>query len=252
MSSTWWSIPQAIIWIVTRSESQLLRADGVRTMAGVRRMKGIRAASSLDEPPVSLAAAPNEMLHAWRAQRVALFGCKWGKERPRSIARRSDLHLRDYRGEVCLGARTLHFDTHPVWSHLSVRADDCKRCWRAPSRREGARLSSSCRRASLFGQRSARFHGGEAAGAPDGTEESRPRRAAGSGHEPLRPISKDSSRRLEQCGSRPQRWPTEERKTCGGRINRKKRQVEQASKRGGPKRGNSMFGLQVFDREILR
>ena len=133
LSSPWWSIPQAIIWIVTRSESQLRRADGVRTMAGVRRMKGIRAASSLDEPPVSFTAAPNELLLAWRARHIALFGCKWGKEPSRSIARQSDLHFRDYSGEACLGDETLYFNTHPFWSNLSVRADDCKRCWPVPA-----------------------------------------------------------------------------------------------------------------------
>lgn len=133
LSSAWWSIPQAIIWIVTCSESQLLRAEGVRTMAGVGKMKRIGPASSLDAPPVSLVAAPNEVLLAWRARRIALFGCKWGTEPSRSIAGRSALHLRDHRGEVCLGDRTLHFDTHSFWSSLSVRADDCKRCWPAPA-----------------------------------------------------------------------------------------------------------------------
>jgi hypothetical protein len=133
LSSPWWSVPQAIVWIVKRSESQLLRADGVRTLAGVERMKGIRPASSLDEPPLSLAAASNELLHAWRARRITLVGRKWGLEPSRSIAARSDLRLRDYRGEVCLGNKTLYFDTNPFWSNLSVRADDCKRCWPAPS-----------------------------------------------------------------------------------------------------------------------
>lgn len=133
MSSPWWSVPQAIVWIVTRSESQLLRADGVRTLAGVKRMKGIKPASGVNEPPVSLAAAPNELLHAWRARRIRLVGRKWGKESSRSIAARSDLRLRDYRGEVCLGNKTLYFDANPFWSNLSVRADDCKRCWPVPA-----------------------------------------------------------------------------------------------------------------------
>jgi hypothetical protein len=102
-------------------------------MAGVARMKGIRAASSLNEPPVSLAAAPNELLHGWRAQRLAIFGCKWGKEPSRSITPRGDLRFRDYSGEVCLGNETLYFDTHPFWLNLSVRADDCKQCWPEPA-----------------------------------------------------------------------------------------------------------------------
>jgi len=136
LSSPWWSIPQAIIWIVTRSESQVLRADGVPTVAGLGRMTGVRRASSLDEPPVSLSAASDELLQAWQAGRIALFGRKWGKEPSRLIRRVSDLGLRDHRGEVCLGDRTLYFGTRPFWSNLSVRADDCKRCWPEPVTRK--------------------------------------------------------------------------------------------------------------------
>ena len=127
MSSPWWSIPQAIIWIVTRSESQVLRADGVRTMAGLGRMIGMRWASRLDEPPVSLSAAPDELLQAWQARRIALFGRKWGKELSRLILGLSGLRFRDYRGEVYLADRTLYIDRRPFWSNLSVRAGDCKR-----------------------------------------------------------------------------------------------------------------------------
>lgn len=129
MSSPWWSIPQAITWIVTRSESHVLRADGVRMVAGLGRMTGMRRASGPDEPPVSLAAAPDELLQARQARRIALFGCKWGKEPSRLIIGPRGLGLRDYQGEVCLGDRTHYFDTRPFWSNLSVRADDCKRCW---------------------------------------------------------------------------------------------------------------------------
>ncbi len=135
MSSPWWSIPQAITWIVTRSDSQVLRADGVRTVAGLERMTGMRRASGLDEPPVSLAAAPDELLQAWQARRIALFGCKWGREPSRSIVGPRGLGLRDYHGDVCLGDRTHYFDTRPFWSNLSVRADDCKRCWPEPATR---------------------------------------------------------------------------------------------------------------------
>jgi hypothetical protein len=96
-------------------------------------MKGIRSVSDVNQPPVSLAAAPNELLHDWRARRIRLVGRKWGKGPSRSIAARSDPHFRDYRGEVCLGNKALYFDTNPFWSNLSVRAEDCKRCWPAPA-----------------------------------------------------------------------------------------------------------------------
>jgi hypothetical protein len=84
---------------------------------------------------VSLSAAPDELLQAWQARRIALFGRKWGKEPSRLILGLSGLRLRDYRGEVCLGDRTLYVDTRPFWSNLSVRADDCKRCWPEPASR---------------------------------------------------------------------------------------------------------------------
>jgi hypothetical protein len=135
LSSPWWSIPQAIVWIVTRNESQVSRADGVRTVAGLGRLTGVRRASGLDEPPVSLAAAPDELLQTWQARRMALFGCKWGREPSRSIVGPREPGLRDYRGEVCLGDRTHYFDTRPFWSNLSVRAGDCKRCWPEPATR---------------------------------------------------------------------------------------------------------------------
>jgi hypothetical protein len=104
-------------------------------------MKWVRPASDVNEPPVSLAAAPNELLYAWRARRIRLVGRKWGSEPSRSIAARSDLRLRNHQGEVCLGNKTLYFDTNPFWSNLSVRADDCKRCWpaRATEKKPGIR-----------------------------------------------------------------------------------------------------------------
>jgi hypothetical protein len=95
----------------------------------------MRRASGLDEPPVSLSAAPDELLQAWQAGRIALFGRKWGKEPSRLIFRLSDLRLRDYRAEVYLADRTLYIDRRPFWSNLSVRTGDCKRCWPEPATR---------------------------------------------------------------------------------------------------------------------
>jgi len=177
LSSPWWSIPQAIIWIVTRSESQVLRADGVRTVAGLGRMTGMKWASDLNEPPVSLSAAPDELLQVWQARRIALFGRKWGKEPSRLILGLSGPHLRDYRGEVCLADKTLYIDTRLFWSNLSVRADDCLA--------NAAGLWAFGVRTPSLGRRSARVHRREAESAQNRTKESRPRRAAEGGHEPL-------------------------------------------------------------------
>ena len=130
--SPWWSIPQAFVWIVTRSEPKVSRAGSLRTAASLLRMTGIRPLSAPDEPPVTLAAAPDELVQAWRARRIALYGRARGKGPSRSIPRRGDLRFRDHRGEVCLGDRALYFDTRPFWSSLSVRAADCRRCWPTP------------------------------------------------------------------------------------------------------------------------
>ncbi len=78
---------------------------------------------------MTLAAAPDELAQAWRARRIALYGREWGKGPSRSIRGLHDLCLRDHRGEVCLGDSGLYFDTRRFWSSLSVRADECRRCW---------------------------------------------------------------------------------------------------------------------------
>ena len=130
--SPWWSVPQALVWIVTRSESQVLRAASLRTTASVLRLTGIKSVSVPEEPPVTLAAAPDELTQAWQARRIALYGREWSKGPSRSIRGRSDLCLRDHQGEICFGGRTLYFDTRRFWSNLSVRADDCRRCWPSP------------------------------------------------------------------------------------------------------------------------
>ena len=130
--SPWWSIPQAFVWIVTRSEPKVSRAGSLRTAASLLRMTGIRPLSVPEEPPMTLAAAPDELVQAWRVRHIALYGRARGKGPSRSISSRGDLCFRAHRGEVCLGDRALYFDTRPFWSSLSVRAADCRRCWPTP------------------------------------------------------------------------------------------------------------------------
>lgn len=132
LPSPWWWTPQAFVWIVTRSESQVLRAASLRTTASLRRLTGIRSLSVPEEPPVTFAAAPDELAQAWQVRRIALYGREWGKGPSRPIPARSGLCLRDHHGGVCLGDRSLYFDTRRFWSNLSVRADDSRRCWPSP------------------------------------------------------------------------------------------------------------------------
>src|SRR5260221_12593285 len=70
--SPWWSIPQAVVWIVTRSDAQVLRASKVRMLADVTRMAGLRPTSSPKEPPVSAEAARDDLRPAWPSPHIAL------------------------------------------------------------------------------------------------------------------------------------------------------------------------------------
>jgi hypothetical protein len=115
-----WSVPQ------------VLRAASLRTTASLRRLTGLRALSVPEEPPVTLAAAADELAQAWKARHLVLYGRESGMGPSRSVRGRSGLCFRDHRGEVCLGDRTLYFDTRRFWSNLSLRADDCRRRWPSP------------------------------------------------------------------------------------------------------------------------
>jgi hypothetical protein len=95
-------------------------------------MTRVKPISALEEPLVTLAAAPDELTQAWQARRIDLYGRERGKGSSRPIRRRVDLCLRDHHGDVCLGDKTLYFDVRPFWSSVSARADDCKRCWPGP------------------------------------------------------------------------------------------------------------------------
>jgi hypothetical protein len=128
----WWTIPQALVWIVTRSESRALRAAGARSLANFAYITGLGPVSDPHKPPVSAAAAPDELQQAWTAGRITIFGREWGRGPSRSVPSRSDLRIHDHRAEVCIGDSSLYRGASPFWSNLCVRADDCKRCWPAP------------------------------------------------------------------------------------------------------------------------
>jgi hypothetical protein len=130
--ASWWTIPQALIWIVTRSESQVLGATAARSLANLAYITGLRPVSDPHEPPVSMVAAPDELQQAWTAGRITIFGREWGRGPSRSVSNRSDLRIQDHRAEVCIGDGSLYRGASPFWSNLCVRADDCKRCWPAP------------------------------------------------------------------------------------------------------------------------
>jgi len=132
--SPWWTVLQALVWIVTRSDQAVIRANGLRTLASLRRLTWGVPPPGHAEPPISPSAATHELIRAWRARRVAIHGREGGTGSSRPVPPRNDRHLRDYRGEACLGLKTLYFNSHPFWAGLMLQADDCRRCWPAPVR----------------------------------------------------------------------------------------------------------------------
>jgi hypothetical protein len=129
----WWSIPQAVVWIVTRSDAEILRADRTTVLSQVARL-ALRPASDAKGPPVSARAAVDELQRAWHARRLALAGRANGRGPSASVAAASHLRIQDHRDEVCVGDDGLYRGAGRFWSDLWVRADDCRRCWPAPSR----------------------------------------------------------------------------------------------------------------------
>jgi hypothetical protein len=170
----WWTIPQALIWIVTRSESQVLRATGARSLANIAYVTGLRPVSDPRKPPVSAAAAPDELQQAWTAGRITIFGREWGRGPSRSVSNCSDLRIQDHRAEVCIGNSSLYRGTSRFWSGLCVRVDDCKALLACALRAGGADLSITDRRKHSFGQRCAGVLRREAQIAPSRTKESWP------------------------------------------------------------------------------
>jgi len=130
--SAWWSIPQAVVWIVTRSDAQVLRAGKACTLSHVARMV-LRPTSHTKDPPRSARAAVDELHRAWQARRIIISGRVEGRGPSQSVPIGADFRIQDHRGEVCIGDDSLYRGVGRFWSDLWVCADDFKRCWSAPS-----------------------------------------------------------------------------------------------------------------------
>ena len=143
----WWSVPQALAWIVTRDESRVERASSLRSIASLQRASGLPPVSTGDGPPISLAAAPAELLRAARRRRVTVMG-RLGQDEATPVPIRQDTRLWDHGGRPCLGDETMR-RAGGLWSELWIRADECKACWPPPNGRREALAVPSLRSASL-------------------------------------------------------------------------------------------------------
>ncbi|GEP61290.1 hypothetical protein RSO01_84560 [Reyranella soli] len=126
LQSEWWTAAQAIAWIVEGTSQAVERAAAVKGMDGLQRLR-LRPTSRWDGPPVSLAAAPAEMLRVARLGRLVIRG-RHGVG--------SDLQAVPVRYEqmAFLDARLCFADEKNrrvglLWVDLWARADECQRQW---------------------------------------------------------------------------------------------------------------------------
>jgi hypothetical protein len=130
----WWSIVQAVAWVVERSERAVERAIKVPLLRSLPLMTPrLVPTSAGDLPPVSLAAAPDELLRAARARRITIQGRLRGVGELERVLVQLDDRLRDHKGAPCIGGADVYRGGR-FWSDFSIRSDECMGQWPSPGR----------------------------------------------------------------------------------------------------------------------
>jgi hypothetical protein len=126
----WWSVPQAIVWIVTHDDSEVAAAVGIRFPSEIERLT-LRPFSGGDEPPIpSPRRAEGEFLSAIQRGTVEVRGrdCGEGKSVRVVLSHMAEPRLRYHDGGICIiddfGARSHHY-----WSELAIRPGECMKRW---------------------------------------------------------------------------------------------------------------------------
>ncbi len=131
----WWTVVQAVVWIITRSPRLVERASGIRTFAALERLQEFRPVAVGDDPPISPAAALAELNHAIKDARVGISGWRRGSGKRESVAMRGHLQtprLWDSGNEVRLYNEPM-MRAGDYWADLWVRSDECMNRWPAPA-----------------------------------------------------------------------------------------------------------------------
>jgi len=131
-SFPWWSVVQAVTWIIGRSLLLVERASAIRTFAALQRSQELRPVSVGDDPPLSLAAARAELISAAKDGGVRIYGQQRGSVRQERVDMQAHLQtpwLADHGNEVCLLNEQLA-RTGLYWADLWVRSDECMNRWK--------------------------------------------------------------------------------------------------------------------------
>jgi hypothetical protein len=131
----WWSVPQALVWIVSRSEALVERALSLTTIASLKQL-GLRPFSTGEGLPVTLNAAPNELIRAAIAEKISIYGEKYSGPPGIELVPVRELfwpELFDINGlngcwPCIIEKRQLQPDRR-AWTALLVRADDTRGFW---------------------------------------------------------------------------------------------------------------------------
>jgi len=125
----WWSAVQAIAWLVERSDAAVERTARLSLLRALRFLvPRLRPRSFDGQPPVSLDAAPIELLGAVRNGRLALHGRRRGAGPLVRIGLRPEDRLQDHGTAACVGGNDA-YRGGAHWSDLWLPADACRTCW---------------------------------------------------------------------------------------------------------------------------
>jgi hypothetical protein len=126
----WWSIPQAIVWIVSHDVAAATDAVSIRFLSEIERLPLPHFFSIGDEPPIASRRAPDLLLSAIRRGTVEVVGrvCGKGKSVRVSLYGMIEPCLKHHDGGLCIvddsGGWPIHY-----WSELAMRPNECMRQW---------------------------------------------------------------------------------------------------------------------------
>jgi hypothetical protein len=149
-ASDWWSVTQALAWIVGRNESVVreIEVAGERTLWALRHNRKIVPVAAGGKPPIPLIVAQSQLLQAARSGKIKLMGHKFAIERLAKVPVSEDFVMDDYEGMVCVGERG--FDYGEWWGALSVRESECKSSWGPADSKSTVAVKASVRAPSAF------------------------------------------------------------------------------------------------------
>jgi hypothetical protein len=144
----WWSVPQAAVWISTRSDKAVVEAAGDLALYDAIRRRNLRRMSPLlpvsvdGSLPIQLEAAPHDLCRAACTERLKIKGSKWGTEESETVPIAAGFSVVDRYEEregycrativdpaSAIGEIGYNYQYTNYWKHLYVSAAECRACW---------------------------------------------------------------------------------------------------------------------------